>query len=90
MAEDANAKRTGMFKPIDQKEKTPSYLAEIKTKAKTEDCSSLEKCQQLFIDHYRKLNLRKDWLHFSSKDHHAIGMAPRRVNGILTRNIVNG
>jgi hypothetical protein len=89
MAEDANFQRENMFKPIEQEQKTPGYLAEIKNKAKNEDCSSLEKCQKLFIEYYYKFNLRRDWLHFSAKDN-KIGMSPRRVNGILSRNIING
>ena len=87
MAEDARSNRTNMFSSIRQQYTTPIQLQEIKELAN--GSTSLEICQQKFVDHYKSLNLRKYWLHFSSNDA-KIGMGPRRKNGILKRNIIDG
>ena len=86
MAENAKSYRTNMFSSIRQQHTTPAQLKEIKDMAN--DSTSLETCQQLFSNHYKRLDLRKDWLHFSSNDG-SIGMGPREENGILRRNIIN-
>jgi len=85
MAENACDNRKKMFSP--SKYATPTDLKEIKDMANSS--TSLETCQQLFNHHYKKLNLRTDWLHFSSNDG-SIGMGPRKENGILRRNIIDG
>jgi len=87
MAKNANSNRENMFYPIRPEHTTPGQLKEIKDKA--HESTSLETCQSLFSSHYKELNLRKDWLHFSSNDG-SIGMGARKINGILKRNIING
>jgi len=90
-----NHQRKNVFGNIDFDYKTPAALEFIKKEAL--NCTSIYVCREKFMDKYRELT--KNWLHFSSKhikikDDKVKGVldpfAPRVVNKILKREIVNG
>jgi len=95
MKEEACKQRSTMFTDIKSNNKTPAALEFIKKEAL--NCTSIYICREKFIDKYK--DLTKDWLHFSAKhikikDDKVKGaldpFAPRVVNKILKREIVNG
>jgi len=88
MKDDANAKRK-TFNPI-YRYGIPNKLKEMNLKERVKDINTLEDCfKSINKEEYKYL--RKHWLHFSSNESLTkVGMAPRRVDGILKRQTTSG